>query len=155
MTDAELAAYRAELTQMLQQPGSYVPNTGLEDFSVHTFGWDADVLAALELQQQPFAVTCSREQEHCNDEYLLSLIGPNGGVQRAQPVREHAWGVVYPFARQHNSDLLALKRLLLGDQVEALQALLQDSHGRYVQFCDEYEEYQHELQALVQVRTYV
>lgn len=151
MTEAELATYRQELTQMLQNPTKAVPKTGLQDFTVRTFPLQHSVLKLLGLQQLPVAVNCSRQKEACSDEKLLSMVGPHGLQRPLQPVRQYSWGAsVYPYAREHQSDLIPLKRLLLGDQIETLQAMLNDSYKRYVDFCEEYAEYDEELQALVQ-----
>jgi septin family protein len=49
------------------------------------------------------------------------------GGEAKQPVRSYQWGCCYPLNRGH-SDLILLKRLLLGDQVESLYAMLDDSY---------------------------
>ena len=46
--------------------------------------------------------------------------------------------------------MIPLKRLLLGDQVSSVLALLDDSYHRYTMFCEDYEDYSHELTAVVQ-----
>lgn len=136
---------------MLQDPAKAVPSTGLQDFSVRTFPMQPSVLKLLGLTQLPMAVNCSRHKEACSDEKLLGMVGPHGTHRPVQPVRHYSWGAaVYPLSREHQSDLIPLKRLLLGDQIGTLQALLDDSYKRYVQFCEDYASYDEELQALVQ-----
>lgn len=49
-----------------------------------------------------------------------------------------------------HSDLIVLKRLLLGDRVESLYAMLDDSYSRYVAFCTAFEESGKQLQMVVQ-----
>jgi septin family protein len=150
MTATELAEYRQVVTAMLQQPAKYLPEHGLQKLSVSTFNIDPTVLKALDLRQLPPAVACSRQKEACSDDELLSLIGPQGFTHQAQPVRQHQWGAVYPFRRECHSDIIPLKRLLLGDQIGVLYVLLIDSYKRYWAFCKEFEDYSQELQALVQ-----
>lgn len=150
MTDAELAQYRHDLNHMLQHPEKVIPDHGLNNFTVRTFAIEQSVLKVLGLQQLPVAVNCSRYKEACYDAELLSMVGPFGTSRMVQPVRQYQWGAVYPLARTHHSDLLPLKRLLLGDQVGTLLALLDDSYKRYVTFCEEFAEYGGELQALSQ-----
>lgn len=136
MTDAELAAYRLQVNEMLQHPDKVLPDHGLTDFSLNTFPIEAGVSKLLGLSALPMAVNCSRHKEACSDEGLLALVGPHGLYRQVQPVRQYAWGAVYPLARECQSDLLPLKRLLLGDQVEVLHTLLDDSYRRYVEFCE-------------------
>jgi septin family protein len=150
MTESELAAYRQQISQMLQQPEKVICNSGLQNFTVRTFNFEQSVLKLLGLQQLPVAVNCSRHREACSDEELLSMVGPHGMNRPVQPVRQYQWGTVYPLAREHQSDILPLKRLLLGDQVNTLYAMLEDSHKRYVAFSEEFAEYGEELQALAQ-----
>lgn len=57
---------------------------------------------------------------------------------------------MYPLNRSH-SDLIVLKRLLLGDRVESLYAMLDDSYSRYMAFCNAFEESGKQLQMVVQV----
>jgi hypothetical protein len=47
-------------------------------------------------------------------------------VTFAKPCR---WGAAYALNREH-SDLLTLKRLLLGDKVDSLYAMLDESYNR-------------------------
>lgn len=136
MTDAELAAYRQQVNQMLQHPDKVLPDHGLTEFSLSTFPIEAGVSKLLGLAALPLAVNCSRHKEACSDEELLALVGPHGLYRQVQPVRQYAWGAVYPLARECQSDLLPLKRLLLGDQVSVLHALLDDSYKRYIEFCE-------------------
>jgi len=150
MTEDELACYRQDITRMLQHPGKFVADKSLADIALRTFTMAHPVLKRVGLQQLPVAVNCSRHKEACSDESLLAMVGPHGLYRHVQPVRQYPWGAVYPLAREHQSDLIPLKRLLLGDQVENLQALLDDSYKRYVSFCEEFEDYEQELQALVQ-----
>lgn len=150
MTASELAEYRQVVTQMLQQPAKYLPEHGLQQLSVNTFNIDPTVLKALDLQQLPPAVACSRQKEVCSDEELLSMIGPQGLTHQAQPVRQYQWGAVYPFQRECQSDIVPLKRLLLGDQMSSLYVLMIDSYKRYWAFAKEFDEYSQELPALVQ-----
>lgn len=59
---------------------------------------------------------------------LIADLGldPNcGGV--SQPVRKYKWGTAYSLNRDH-SDLLLLKRLMLGDKVDSLYAMLDESY---------------------------
>lgn len=58
---------------------------------------------------------------------------------------------MYPLNRSH-SDLIVLKRLLLGDRVESLYAMLDDSYKRYMAFCASFEESGKQLQMVVQVK---
>lgn len=149
MTPTELTEYRQLVTQMLQQPAKCIPEHGLQEFSIDTFNIDPTVLKLLGLQQLPPAVACSRQKEACTDEELLSMVGPQGLLRQVQPVRQYQWGAVYPFQRECQSDIIPLKRLLLGDQIGALYVLLIDSYKRYWVFCEEYEEYSQELPALI------
>jgi septin family protein len=45
----------------------------------------------------------------------------------SQPVRKYKWGTAYSLNRDH-SDLLLLKRLMLGDKVDSLYAMLDESY---------------------------
>jgi septin family protein len=85
----------------------------------------------------PIAITSSRDAEIVTDPALLSAIGVTGPV--TQPVRRYKWGDCYPLNREH-SDLILLERLLMGDAVGSLYALLDDSYERYTAFCAKYEE---------------
>ena len=85
----------------------------------------------------PIAITSSRDAEIVTDQSLLTAIGLTGPV--SQPVRRYKWGDCYPLNREH-SDLILLERLLLGDAVGSLYALLDDSYERYVKFCGKFEE---------------
>lgn len=67
-----------------------------------------------------------------------------------QPVRAYKWGAAYALNREH-SDLIVLKRLLLGDRVESLYAMLDESYAKYVAFCEQYEESGKQLPLMVQV----
>jgi septin family protein len=55
----------------------------------------------------------------------LGLDPSSGGV--SQPVRKYKWGTAYSLNRDH-SDLLLLKRLLMGDRVDSLYAMLDESY---------------------------
>lgn len=55
----------------------------------------------------------------------LGLDPSSGGV--AQPVRKYKWGTGYALNRDH-SDLLLLKRLMMGDRVDSLYAMLDESY---------------------------
>jgi septin family protein len=94
----------------------------------------------------PVAVVTSRDFEEINDPGLLTAMGMTGPC--SQPVRHYKWGDCYPLNRDH-SDLILLKRMLLGDQVESLYAMLDDSYHRYVGFCAAYEEAGKQLQLVV------
>lgn len=55
----------------------------------------------------------------------LGLESATSGV--SQPVRKYKWGTAYTLSRDH-SDLLLLKRLLMGDRVDSLYAMLDESY---------------------------
>lgn len=83
------------------------------------------------------------------DRALLSQLGLTQS-EVEQPVRDYKWGAAYALNREH-SDLIVLKRLLLGDRVESLYAMLDESYAKYVAFCEQYEEAGKQLAMVVQV----
>jgi hypothetical protein len=86
------------------------------------------------------------------DASLLSQLGLQATAEKVeQPVRQYKWGQAYALNREH-SDLIVLKRLLLGDRVDSLYAMLDQSYKRYVEFCGQYEEAGRQLPLIVQVR---
>lgn len=86
------------------------------------------------------------------DASLLSQLGLQANSEKVeQPVRQYKWGQAYALNREH-SDLIVLKRLLLGDRVDSLYAMLDQSYKRYVEFCEQYEEAGNQLPLIVQVR---
>jgi hypothetical protein len=86
------------------------------------------------------------------DVSLLSQLGLQTNSEKVQqPVRLYKWGQAYALNRAH-SDLIVLKRLLLGDRVDSLYAMLDESYRHYVAFCDQYEEAGQQLPLIVQVR---
>jgi septin family protein len=132
MTEAELTTYRAEVMSMLQQPGKFVGARNLPPLEVNLFSFAEAALKELGTTSKalPVAVVCSREQETLKDPGFLASLGLNPedvGGEAKQPVRTYHWGACYPLNRGH-SDLILLKRLLLGDQVESLYAMLDDSY---------------------------
>lgn len=150
MTEGELADYRQELLAMLNHPAKYVPEVSTSYLEIRGFAFEQRLLSSVGLQQPPFAVICSRHKEACSDEELLAYVGPFGQQQHVQPVRQYSWGAAYPWSRAHHSDLIPLKRLLLGDDLSGLHAMLEDSMKRHRCFCKEYCEFEFELQALMQ-----
>lgn len=132
MTEAELNTYRGEVLAMLQQPGKFVGARNLPPLEVNLFKFASDVLKELGTSNKnlPVAVVCSRENEPLPDPAFLSSLGLSPeemGGEAKQPVRSYGWGSCYPLNRGH-SDLILLKRLLLGDQVESLYSMLDDSY---------------------------
>lgn len=83
------------------------------------------------------------------DRSLLTQLGLSQS-EVEQPVREYKWGAAYALNREH-SDLIILKRLLLGDRVDSLYAMLDESYAKYVAFCDQYEDAGRQLPLVVQV----
>ena len=133
MTESELSTYRNEVMQMLQQPGKFVGARNLPPLEVNLFKFAEKILRELGTSHKhlPVAVVCSREQEPLADPAFLNSLGlapEELGGEAKQPVRSYHWGACYPLNRGH-SDLILLKRLLLGDQVESLYAMLDDSYG--------------------------
>lgn len=55
----------------------------------------------------------------------LGLDAAAGSI--AQPVRKYKWGTAYALNRDH-SDLLVLKRLMMGDRVDSLYSMLDESY---------------------------
>jgi septin family protein len=119
MTEGELAAYRHEVNAMLAAPSKVVGARHLPALDVSLFGFGEGALAALggDKGRLPLAVVCSRDSE---------ALGAQAGA-RQQPVRAYRWGSCYPLNAAH-SDLVLLKRLLLGDQVDSMYAMLDDSY---------------------------
>jgi len=148
MTEGELSAYRAEVMGMLKNPSKYVDSKSLPQLQVSLFRFAEQVLNDLGVEKamMPVAIVTSRDTEAVTDTALLSAMGVTGPC--SQPVRRYKWGDCYPLNRNH-SDLILLKRLLLGDRVDSLYAMLDDSYLRYVQFCTTYEEAGKQLQLVV------
>jgi hypothetical protein len=151
MTESELAAYRAEVLQMLGTPNKYVSARNLQQLEVSLFSFAESVLTDLGMSksQLPIAVVTSRDNEPCDDPAFLESLGLSDVQNPVQPVRHYRWGACYPLNRGH-SDLIVLKRLLLGDRVESLYAMLDDSYARYMTFCNAFEEAGKQLQMVVQ-----
>ncbi|KAF8067209.1 glpF [Scenedesmus sp. PABB004] len=149
MTDRELAAYRAELSSMLSAPNKYLSGRNLPQLEVSVFNFAAPIVESLQMRSLPLAVSCSRDSEACDDPGFLASLGLEPGANPSQPVRHYRWGAVYPLNRGH-SDLIVLKRLLLGDRVESLYAMLDDAFDRYVAFCAAFEENDKQLALIVQ-----
>lgn len=114
---------------MLAQPAKFVGARNLPPLDVNLFSFAESVLASLGADKAalPVAVVCSKDSEPLPDPTLLASLGLDGGDNVKQPVRNYRWGSCYPLNRAH-SDLILLKRLLLGDQVESLYAMLDDSY---------------------------
>ncbi|KAF6251737.1 Septin-domain-containing protein [Scenedesmus sp. NREL 46B-D3] len=151
MTEAELTAYRAEVLQMLAQPNKFVAARNLPQLEVSLFSFAETVLTDLGMckSQLPIAVVTSRDSEPCDDPAFLESLGLSDVQSPVQPVRYYRWGACYPLNRGH-SDLIVLKRLLLGDRVESLYAMLDDSYARYTAFCSAFEDSGKQLQLVVQ-----
>lgn len=152
MTESELAQYRAEIRDMLSAPAKFAPSRSLPPLSFNGFEWSPEVMSTLGLdpQRMPLALVTSRDCDKVHSPALLSDLGldpSSGGV--SQPVRKYAWGTAYSLHREH-SDLLLLKRLLMGDRVDSLYAMLDESYNRYTDFCAEYEQCGKQLPMLVQ-----
>jgi septin family protein len=118
----------------------------LSPFLSHSFAEQVLKDLGVDGTLMPVAVVTSRDAEAVTDPSLLAAMGATGPV--SQPVRRYKWGDCYPLNRQH-SDLILLKRMLLGDRVESLYTMLDDSYDRYVQFCEKYEENGKQLQLVV------
>jgi septin family protein len=58
---------------------------------------------------------------------MQSVLKPKPNLLRCLICR---WGAAYALNREH-SDLLTLKRLLLGDKVDSLYAMLDESYNRW------------------------
>jgi hypothetical protein len=126
MTTDELDAYRSNLLGMLAAPNKYVPARGLPPLKVSMFSFADSILADMGLskKQLPLAVVTSRESEPVADPGFLKNLGLQGVDAPAQPVRQYRWGNVYPLSRGH-SDLIVLKRLLLGAIITWLGKIIQ------------------------------
>ncbi|KAF6251735.1 Septin-domain-containing protein [Scenedesmus sp. NREL 46B-D3] len=149
MTESELAQYRLEVQSMLQAPNKYTSGRNMPQLDVSVFQFSQAIVEGLAMRSLPLAVSCSRDVEPCSDPAFLHSIGLEGIDKPVQPVRHYKWGACYPLNRGH-SDLIVLKRLLLGDRVDSLYAMLDDSYSRYVQFCSLYEENDRQLQLILQ-----
>ncbi|WIA12746.1 hypothetical protein OEZ85_006381 [Tetradesmus obliquus] len=149
MTDRELATYRNEVQGMLQSPNKYTSGRNMPQLDVFTFQFSQAIIEGLAMRSLPLAVSCSRDVEPCDDPAFLQSMGLEGLEKPVQPVRHYKWGAVYPLNRGH-SDLIVLKRLLLGDRVDSLYAMLDESYSRYVAFCGLYEENDRQLQLILQ-----
>eukprot|EP00878_Enallax_costatus_P014348 GHUV01015008.1.p1 GENE.GHUV01015008.1~~GHUV01015008.1.p1 ORF type:complete len:461 (+),score=142.02 GHUV01015008.1:140-1522(+) len=135
MTEKELEQYRKEVRTMLSAPSKYAPSKTLAPLDFNTFGFAADVLADLGLnpENMPLALITSNDHEPVVDTALQAELGLES-PEVQQPVRNYRWGVAYALNRDH-SDLLTLKRLLLGDKVDSLYAMLDESYSRCVITC--------------------
>lgn len=149
MTDQELAAYRTEINSMLANPNKFVITRNMPLLEVSVFQFDSVITDSLAMGELPLAVTCSRDSEPCDNPAFLAALGLDDITNPIQPVRQYQWGAVYPLNRGH-SDLIVLKRLLLGDRVESLYAMLDDSYQRYIQFCSSFEDNDKQVQLVVQ-----
>jgi septin family protein len=149
MTDRELAHYRMEVQSMLQAPNKFTGGRNMPQLDVSVFQFSQAIIEGLAMRSLPLAVSCSRDVEPCEDPAFLQSMGLEGIEKPVQPVRNYKWGAVYPLNRGH-SDLIVLKRLLLGDRVDSLYAMLDESYSRYVQFCGLYEENDKQLQLILQ-----
>lgn len=150
MTDRELAIYRTEINNMLANPNKFFVQRNMPVLEVSVFNFANAITDSLAVGNLPLAVTCSRESEPCDNPGFLASLGLEEVAQNpSQPVRQYKWGSVYPLNRGH-SDLIVLKRLLLGDKVESLYSMLDDSYSRYVQFCSNFEENDKQVQLAVQ-----
>lgn len=150
MTDSELVLYRAELQSMFSNPNSYFNKRNMPLLEVSVFVFEHSITDSLAMGSTPLAVTCSKDMELCDNPEFLAALGLECAADNpTQPVRQYKWGAVYPLNRGH-SDLIVLKRLLLGDRVDSLYAMLDESYQRYVQFCSNYEENDKQVQLAVQ-----
>ncbi|KAF6263399.1 Septin-domain-containing protein [Scenedesmus sp. NREL 46B-D3] len=153
MTDDELVTFRQEIRTRLAAPFKYVHSKTLAPLDFNRFAFDEGVMNALGLKDDmlPLAIITSNKHELVEDASLLSQLGlqTNPDKQVEQPVRLYKWGQAYALNREH-SDLIVLKRLLLGDRVESLYAMLDESYKRYVAFCEQYEEAGRQLPLIVQ-----
>eukprot|EP00878_Enallax_costatus_P028674 GHUV01030992.1.p1 GENE.GHUV01030992.1~~GHUV01030992.1.p1 ORF type:complete len:263 (+),score=73.29 GHUV01030992.1:80-868(+) len=150
MTDRELALYRAEINNMLANPNKFFVQRNMPVLEINVFNFANAISDSLAIGNLPLAVTCSRDSGPCDNPAFLASLGLEDVAQNpSQPVRQYKWGSVYPLNRGH-SDLIVLKRLLLGDKVESLYSMLDDSYKRYVQFCSNFEENDKQVQLAVQ-----
>lgn len=102
-----------------------------------------------QLSGNQLTLVCALFPLQIADRALLSQLGLSQ-TEVEQPVREYKWGSAYALNREH-SDLIMLKRLLLGDRVDSLYAMLDESYLKYVAFCEQYEEAGKQLPLVVQV----
>uniref|UniRef100_A0A383VIX7 Septin-type G domain-containing protein n=2 Tax=Tetradesmus obliquus TaxID=3088 RepID=A0A383VIX7_TETOB len=152
MTDEELATFRQEIRTRLAAPFKYVHSKTLAPLEFNKFAFDECVMSALGLKDDmmPLAIITSNKHEPVEDASLLSQLGLHANSEKVeQPVRQYKWGQAYALNREH-SDLIVLKRLLLGDRVDSLYAMLDQSYKRYVEFCEQYEEAGNQLPLIVQ-----
>ncbi|WIA23027.1 hypothetical protein OEZ86_009942 [Tetradesmus obliquus] len=152
MTDEELATFRQEIRTRLAAPFKYVHSKTLAPLDFNKFAFDKCVMNALGLKDDmmPLAIITSNKHEPVEDASLLSQLGLQANSEKVeQPVRQYKWGQAYALNREH-SDLIVLKRLLLGDRVDSLYAMLDQSYKRYVEFCEQYEEAGNQLPLIVQ-----
>lgn len=150
MTEKELHQYRTEVRTMLSSPSKYAPSKTLAPLDFNTFGFSGDVLADLGLtaESMPLALITSNDHEPVIDPALQMELGLES-PEVQQPVRCYRWGSAYALNRDH-SDLLILKRLLLGDKADSLYAMLDESYNRYLTFCKQYEANGKQLPLIVQ-----
>uniref|UniRef100_A0A383WIM5 Septin-type G domain-containing protein n=1 Tax=Tetradesmus obliquus TaxID=3088 RepID=A0A383WIM5_TETOB len=134
MTDKELSAFRSEVRAMLSCPSKYAPSKTLAPLDFNTFGFAPQVLTDLGItpDAMPLALITSNEHESLRDSALAAELGLDQ-PEVQQPVRNYRWGAAYALNREH-SDLLTLKRLLLGDKVDSLYAMLDESYNRCATF---------------------
>ncbi|WIA23940.1 hypothetical protein OEZ85_013580 [Tetradesmus obliquus] len=150
MTDKELSSFRSEVRAMLSCPSKYAPSKTLAPLDFNTFGFAPQVLTDLGItpDAMPLALITSNEHESLRDSALAAELGLDQ-PEVQQPVRNYRWGAAYALNREH-SDLLTLKRLLLGDKVDSLYAMLDESYNRYLNFCQQYEANGKQLPLIVQ-----
>eukprot|EP00879_Flechtneria_rotunda_P004846 GHRR01005119.1.p1 GENE.GHRR01005119.1~~GHRR01005119.1.p1 ORF type:complete len:330 (+),score=119.43 GHRR01005119.1:1209-2198(+) len=150
MTETELMTYRQQVCATLQDPSVVAASNTLPALCFNNFGLQHKVLSGLDVAPDhlPLALITSRDTESMTNPNLLGALGLRQ-TDFKQPVRRYRWGAAYAFNHEH-SDLLLLKRLLLGDKVGSLYALLDESYRRYVEFCQQYEDAGQQVPVLVQ-----
>jgi septin family protein len=150
----ELRSYRAEVLGMLQNPSKVLSGKNLPHLDLSLFSFAESIIGELGMEQtqMPLAIVTSRDHEACADRNFLASLGLEGVHNPTQPVRHYKWGVCYPLNREH-SDLILLKRLLIGDRVESLYSMLDDSYSRCMTFCQNYEECGKQLQHMIEEAT--
>lgn len=129
---SELRDYRADVLATLRNPNQCMPSgtKNLPQLEPALFRFTETLLADLcvDSSNLPLAVVASRDIESCPPQSLINL-GVDALVNPTQPVRSYKWGTCYPLNREH-SDLILIKRLLLGDGNESLYTMLDDAYTR-------------------------
>jgi len=114
----------------LRNPNQGMPSgtKNLPQLEPALFAFTETLLADLGVDSShlPLAVVASRDIEPCPPQ---TLVGVDSLVNPTQPVRSYKWGICYPLNREH-SDLILIKRLLLGDGNESLYTMLDDAYTR-------------------------